>query len=91
MLDQEDEDVDVLTVDVEQLQREGGLNGKQFRMPVLLDINESDSEEEMVAIGAGQFRRKSTNHEETELMEDAVNGHGEVADGAAGAKRRRGD
>ncbi|KAK3111404.1 chromatin binding protein [Teratosphaeriaceae sp. CCFEE 6253] len=75
-LDQEDEEVDVLTVDAEQLEREGAKNGagEFFRMPVLLDMNESDSEDEMVAIGTGQFRRKSTAREESEFMDDEDEG-----------------
>ncbi|KAG9712128.1 hypothetical protein KCU73_g16943, partial [Aureobasidium melanogenum] len=35
----------------------------------LLDIHASDSEEEMVAIGAGQYRRKSQGPE-SEVLED---------------------
>lgn len=99
-LDQEDEEVDVLTVDEEQLAREG-MNmkngtvqaGEEFRMPVLLDIGESDSEDEIVAVGAGQFRRKSTAQaDEMEFAdgEDVANGEYET-NGHSGSKRRRGD
>ncbi|WPH04810.1 Hypothetical protein R9X50_00770700 [Acrodontium crateriforme] len=90
-LDQEDEEVDVLTVDDEQLEREGGV-GKtsEFRMPVLLDMGgESDSEDELIAMGAGQYRRKSTAHEDTDF-EDGPSGyesHG--TNGTTGTKRRR--
>lgn len=92
-LDQEDEEVDVLTVDPEQLEREGrlGENDEEFRMPVLLDIGESDSEDEMIAIGAGQFRRKSTAQAEDMEFGDAepdANGDSEI-NGHAGTKRRR--
>jgi hypothetical protein len=94
-LDQEDEEVDVLTVDPMQLEREGGANpGGIFRMPVLIGIDDSDSEDEMVAIGAGQFRRKSTAREESELLEgddletDSLQGE---PNGHTGSKRRRGD
>ncbi|KAF2458130.1 Set1 complex component swd1 [Lineolata rhizophorae] len=70
-LDLEDEHVDVLTV-VEPAADHA--NGKaagagdassaraaaaQFQMPILLDIEQSDSEDEVIAVGAGQFRRKS--------------------------------
>lgn len=80
-----------------QLEREGGANiaGRDgiFRMPVLLGVDESDSEDEMVAIGAGQFRRKSTAREESELLEgdDMDNADSASADGnvQAGSKRRR--
>jgi COMPASS component SWD1 len=97
-LDQEDEEVDVLTVDDEQLEREGGKGG-EFRMPVLLDTGESDSEDEMIAIGTGQFRRKSTAQDEGDFIdadEGAANGHAEETNGngnghSAGSKRRRGD
>ena len=54
-LDLEDDDVDVLTLD--------GVNkdfsSSAFYMPVILGIGESDSEEDVIAIGTGQFRRKS--------------------------------
>lgn len=91
-LEQEDEEVDVLTVDDEQLEREGGgyVNGTQFRMPVLLDMAESDSEDEMVAIGTGQFRRKSTAQDDSEFLEadEGVNGHADT-NGHSRTKRRR--
>jgi COMPASS component SWD1 len=86
-LDAEDEEVDVLTVDDEQKEREAGLPGQvEFRMPVLLDVGESDSEDEIVAIGTGQFRRKSTAHDE----DDFLDGNGDDR-AVANAKRRRVD
>jgi len=95
-LDQEDEEVDVLTVDQMQLEREGGAKfaGPDgiFRMPVLMGVDESDSEDEMVAIGAGQFRRKSTAREESELLEgDDMDTDSGEPNGHAGSKRRRGE
>ena len=99
-LDQEDEDVDVLTVDEEQLEREGrsgqgskAIAGEEFRMPVLMDVGESDSEDEIVAIGAGQFRRKSTAQaEDMELGDGDATVDGIVeTNGHAGTKRRRND
>ena len=94
-LDQEDEDVDVLTVDEEQLEREGKINkgtGEMFRMPVLLDMDDSDSEDEMIAIGAGQFRRKSTAQADDLDFADGDDANGEAeTNGHAGTKRRRGD
>ncbi|CAK4032526.1 COMPASS component SWD1 [Lecanosticta acicola] len=92
-LDQEDEEVDVLTVDEEQLEREGKAGKDEFRMPVLLDMGESDSEDEIVAIGTGQYRRKSTAQaDEMEFVDgdDIVNGDVET-NGHTGTKRRRGD
>lgn len=85
-LDAEDEEVDVLTVDEEQREREAGRPGQvEFRMPVLLDVGESDSEDEMVAIGTGQFRRKSTAHDESDFLD------GEGEDAVVDVKRRRVD
>lgn len=55
IMHQEDEEIDVLTIEPVK----GGMDEGDFRMPVLLGGEESDSEEEFVAIGAGQFRRKS--------------------------------
>ncbi|KAH0258147.1 COMPASS, Set1C complex protein, partial [Aureobasidium melanogenum] len=81
-LDLEDEHVDVLTVDPAK----PGQVKHEFRMPVLLDIHASDSEEEMVAIGAGQYRRKSQGPESEVLEddEDAMPANGQ-------SKRRRAD
>jgi COMPASS component SWD1 len=81
-LDLEDEHVDVLTVDPAK----PGQVKHEFRMPVLLDIHASDSEEEMVAIGAGQFRRKSQGPESefAEDDEDSMPANGQT-------KRRRAD
>lgn len=54
-LDLEDEQVDVLTIEPTKDDFEEGT----FRMPVSLDINDSESEEEIVAVGPGTMRRKS--------------------------------
>jgi len=54
-LDLEDEDVDVLTIEPVK----GGFDEEAFRMPVLLDIDDSESEEEIIAVGPGTMRRKS--------------------------------
>ena len=54
-LDLEDEPVDVLTSEPTK----GGIDEDGFRMPVLLDIIDSESEEEIVAVGPGTMRRKS--------------------------------
>lgn len=55
-LDLEDEAVDVLTTD--PVKGESEQQGV-FSMPVLLDIMDSESEEEVVAVGPGTMRRKS--------------------------------
>lgn len=54
-LDLENEAVDVLTVDPVK----DDLEQDVFSMPVLLDSMDSDSEEEVVAVGPGTMRRKS--------------------------------
>ncbi len=73
---------------VEDVYVNGNAKEAEFRMPVLLDMGESDSEDEIVAIGTGQFRRKSTAHDDGDFMADEddglVNGNGH-----AGSKRRR--
>lgn len=54
-LDLEDETIDALTIDPAKAYfEEDG-----FRMPVLLDIDDSESEDEIVAIGPGTMRRRS--------------------------------
>jgi COMPASS component SWD1 len=57
-LDAEDEDVDVLTKEPSNLDDEDE-DEDQFRMPILLDLGESDSEEEFVAVSTGTMRRRS--------------------------------
>jgi COMPASS component SWD1 len=98
-LNQEDEEVDVLTIEpIKTSTLEFGPAGEpEFRMPVLLDIEASDSEDEVVAVGAGQFRRRSPcankewmNDEETGAGasgEDAKRPNGTAAPN--GTKRRR--
>lgn len=67
-LDLEDEDVDVLSV--EPVKGEVVDEGYEvFRMPVLLDGDDSESEEELIAVGAGTMRRKSPT-EGREYMQD---------------------
>ena len=54
-LDLEDEMVDVLSVQPAKNE----IEEEAFRMPVLLDIIDSESEEEIVAVGPGTMRRRS--------------------------------
>ncbi|MCJ1376337.1 chromatin binding protein [Loxospora ochrophaea] len=54
-LDLEDEVVDVLTIEPVK----GEFEEEAFCMPVLLDIDESESEEEIIAVGPGTMRRRS--------------------------------
>lgn len=71
-MDQEDEDVDVLTI--EPVKGETADFDRDFRMPTILDIEDSESEEDIVAVGPGQLRRRSPGREDAGLdsgMEDA--------------------
>lgn len=60
----------------------------QFRMPVLLDIEGSDSEDEMIAIGAGQYRRKSPGQGKDWMAEGEANGSGDERKAAANGTSR---
>jgi COMPASS component SWD1 len=88
-LDQEDEEVDVLTIEPVKMTTEFEAGDLGFRMPVLLDIEASDSEDEVVHIGAGQYRRKSPGTGREWMNDDEG---GDVSGTAAvqnGTKRRR--
>ncbi|MCJ1311029.1 Retinoblastoma-binding protein 5 [Agyrium rufum] len=54
-LDLEDESVDVLSVEPAK----GDLDQSTFKMPILLEMDSCESEEEIVAVGPGTMRRKS--------------------------------
>lgn len=54
-LDAEDEDVDVLTLEGSKIM--GDIEG--FRVPILFNLGESDSEDEFVAVSTGTMRRRS--------------------------------
>jgi COMPASS component SWD1 len=66
MLHQEDEDIDVLTIDPVKKGYEQG----DFNMPVVFDVDGSDSEDDIVAVGAGQYRRKSPGQGKEWMHED---------------------
>ncbi len=68
-LDLEDETVDVLTIEPAKSEFEQ----EAFSMPVILDIIDSESEEEIVAVGPGTMRRKSPG-EGREWMNGAESG-----------------
>ena len=68
-LDLEDEAVDVLTIEPAKSEFEE----ESFSMPVLLDVGDSESEEEIVAVGPGTMRRKSPG-EGREWMNGAESG-----------------
>lgn len=54
-LDAEDEDVDVLTSDPTKFDDDID----SFRMPILFNLGESDSEDEFIAVSTGTMRRRS--------------------------------
>lgn len=76
-LDLEDEDIDVLTVDPVKGEIVEDVNA--FRMPVLLDLVDSEGEEEFVAIGRGEMRRKSPTGGSEFVAEGEGMGSGEEA------------
>ena len=79
-LDAEDEDVDVLTMDSSKLVEE---DQDQFRIPILFNLGESDSEEEFVTVSTGTMRRRSPGEEA------AANGTEDKAASKRGAGRGR--
>ncbi|KAK7520481.1 WD40-repeat-containing domain protein [Phyllosticta citriasiana] len=94
-LDLEDEDVDVLTIEAGRAEFEPA----EFQMPIVLDIGQSDSEDDEVQVGAGQYRRRSPgagkewmNGAEQAGSGDekktAANGTGKTRDSSASKKRR---
>ncbi|OKL56054.1 hypothetical protein UA08_08638 [Talaromyces atroroseus] len=56
-LDKEDETPDVLTI--EHTDGAGEMDVDSFRMPILLDLSDSESEEDIIAVGPGTMRRRS--------------------------------
>jgi COMPASS component SWD1 len=56
-LNLENEDVDVLTI--EPVKGTMAEHEDDFHMPVLLDVDETESEEEFITVGTGTMRRKS--------------------------------
>jgi len=73
-LDQEDEDIDVLTVEpVKGLEEDN----EAFRMPVQLDLQDSEGEEEFVAVRRGEMRRKSPTASRDYMLDSGVIGSGD--------------
>ena len=98
ILHQEDEDIDVLTID--PVKKASGFDEGDFQMPVLLDVEDSDSGDEVVAIGTGQFRRKSPGQGKEWALEDGADGSADEGGSRRSnasprlqnaPKRRRGD
>ncbi|KAL2125137.1 hypothetical protein VTJ04DRAFT_1502 [Mycothermus thermophilus] len=86
-LDQEDEDVDVLTIGENGGgMMDDGVDG--FRMPILFNLGESDSEEEFINVSLGTLRRKSPgDHDEGDLT-GGEEKTGKKAGGGTGGRAR---
>jgi COMPASS component SWD1 len=85
-LDQEDEDVDVLTVE------NGGGLGEDvdaFRMPILFNLGESDSEEEFVNVSFGTLRRKSSGDQDEDEMTGEERAAGKKGGGSGRGRGRK--
>lgn len=70
--------MDVLTIEPAKSEFEE----ESFSMPVLLDVGDSESEEEIVAVGPGTMRRKSPG-EGREWMNGAESGESGEEQGTA--------
>lgn len=89
-LNLENDDVDVLTV--EPVKGEIVYHEDAFKLPVLLDLDDSESEEEFVVVGLGTMRRKDPN-ENREMLADgstAISGSGAEVVAVKKAKTGRG-
>ncbi|PGH28158.1 hypothetical protein AJ80_00048 [Polytolypa hystricis UAMH7299] len=89
-LDLEDEEPDVLTIErVKGEEGDGSVHA--FHMPVLLDISDSESEEDIVAVGPGTMRRRSPGAAK-EFADNAADGDGRrqvpVANGVGRAQNK---
>lgn len=83
-LDQEDEDVDVLGVE------DGGGPGEDsFRMPILFNLGESDSEEEFVNVSLGTLRRKSPGDQDDGVAAGEEKGTGKKTGGAGRGRGKK--
>jgi COMPASS component SWD1 len=87
-LDLEDEDVDVLTI--EPIKGGHMETENPFRMPVQLDYVDSESEEEFVAIGRGEMRRKSPTEGRDYGIDGGDGGTSAAEDNGDGRRRRTG-
>ena len=98
-LDREDEDVDVLNVVAGAAnggeRGEGGVEEESFVLPMLLDMENSDDEEELIRMGAGTMRKKEVNEGKEYALEDGEEGTAGLAgrtapiSGNGGGRRRR--
>jgi COMPASS component SWD1 len=87
-LDLEDEDVDVLTFDDK---KPGQWQPGDFVIPVIMDIDASDSDDDMVAVGAGQYRRKTSRmwaDEDSEAVPSGDESRRTPVNGRGGKRKR---
>ncbi|PKK42516.1 hypothetical protein CI102_13620 [Trichoderma harzianum] len=84
-LDAEDEDVDVLSAD----HAKEGDDLENFRMPILFNLGESDSEDEFVAVSTGTMRRRSPGESQADLSAGAESAAPVRKKGGAGARGGR--
>ncbi|PYH99413.1 WD domain protein [Aspergillus ellipticus CBS 707.79] len=91
-LDQEDEVPDVLTIEPNKSGTDEDITS--FRMPVLLDISDSESEDDIIAVGPGTMRRRSpgagrdrTNANGDGEKDSATGGRNGTARGQKGRRR----
>ena len=84
-LDQEDESPDVLTG--EPHKSVDGELAESFRMPLLLDISDSESGEDIVAVGPGTMRKRSPGRE---WMNENGDGEKESRNGSGSGRGQRG-
>lgn len=85
-LDAEDEDVDVLTLDPTKFDDDMD----SFRMPILFNLGESDSEDEFVAVSTGTMRRRSPGEGQSDIdgaAETVTTKKGGAAKGGRSRKR----
>lgn len=84
-LDAEDEDVDVLTDPSRAL--DDGVAGDAFRMPILFNLGESDSEDEFIAVSTGTMRRRSPGEGQSDIESVAPEKKGAAGKGGRTKKR----
>jgi COMPASS component SWD1 len=84
-LDAEDEDVDVLTVQGSRM--EDDVDG--FRMPLLFNLGESDSEDEFIAVSTGTMRRRSPGDDQSDSHGGAETTVPRKSQAAKGSRAKR--
>ncbi|KHN96806.1 WD domain-containing protein [Metarhizium album ARSEF 1941] len=85
-LDAEDEDVDVLTLDPTKFDDDID----SFRLPILFNLGESDSEDEFIAVSTGTMRRRSPGEGQSDMdgpVDTAATRKGGAAKGGRGRKK----